>query len=214
MEKRLTNREKAVLLELAKNSRLSDRDLAARLKTSQPTITRIRTKLMKEKFIDRFMILPNLEQLGLFFQAVTFIQTQVPAVNKKMAQWAMEHPAVLFAGEGEGLRNHTLMFESLHSGFSDYNTFIRSFREKFGNQVVNVQHFFLDTENIAKFYHWHSVMENRLSQASDEHWIRRKISKMSNREKIGLALERFPNPLKKTIPKPVRPAVKEQPKGE
>lgn len=204
----LSSREKQVLLELAKNSRLSDRDLASKLKTSQPTITRIRSKLMKEKVIDRFLILPNLGQLGLFFQAVTFVRTSFPAVNKKMAQWAMEQPFVLFVGEGVGSQNHSLLLESLHSDFSEYNSFMRLFREKFGNQVVDVQHFLLDTKHISKFYHWHSVLENRLSKLNDDRLPRKSVHVMSRRERFGLALEKIPetvgkipNPLKRQPPK-------------
>ena len=38
-----------ILAELMKNSRLSDRELAKRMRVSQPTVSRIRTQLEKDR---------------------------------------------------------------------------------------------------------------------------------------------------------------------
>ena len=111
MKNALSSREKHVLLELSKNARLSDRELAAKLKTSQPTITRIRSRLWNEKFVDRFLILPNLEKFGLEFHVFSFVKVNTPGTLKKLVQWGNENPSVLFAGEGEGLHNHQFVLE-------------------------------------------------------------------------------------------------------
>lgn len=200
MKNGLSTREKHVLIELAKNSRVSDRDLASKLKTSQPTITRIRSKLMSDSFVDRFMILPNMEKLGIQFHAFTFIRSHNPATAKKMGQWAHEHPSVLFASEGEGLHNHTFVFESLHGDYGEYVQFIRLFREKFAGQVSDVSSFFMDPKSAAKFYHWHSIVEDRVSKLKV---IPEDGKKLSRSERFRQALEKIPNPLEK-IQNPLR----------
>jgi DNA-binding Lrp family transcriptional regulator len=191
MKGTFTSRERSILLELAKNARLSDRDLAAKLKTSQPTVTRLRSRLMNEKYIDRFIILPNLTKLGLRFWAVTTIKPSSPGAVKKILQWAHESPQVLLAGEGEGMRMHSILLESIHADFSQYQEFIRDFKEKFAGQVSDLNPFFLDSQNMTKFYHWHSILENRLLQLKLEDGEK----KLSRGERFRQALEKIPNPL-------------------
>ena len=53
-----------VAAELLKNSHRSDRELAKVLRTSQPTVTRIRNKLEKEGFIQEYSIIPHFVKLG------------------------------------------------------------------------------------------------------------------------------------------------------
>ena len=197
MSSSLSSKERAVFLELSKNARLSDRELAQRLKTSQPTVTRIRTKLFKENFIDRFLVLPNLQKLGLHFQAMTFIKAQSPATIKKVAQWAQENPAVVFVGEGEGIRMAQLMVHSLHGDFSEYTLFSKELKEKFSGQLMDVDSFYLDSKSISKYYHWHAVIEERLKKLKEFHDDQ--IKKLSRRERLSQALQNL-SQLKERIP--------------
>ncbi len=197
MSSSLSSKERAVFLELSKNARLSDRELAQRLKTSQPTVTRIRTKLFKENFIDRFMVLPNLQKLGLHFQAMTFIKSHSPATIKKVAQWAQENPSVVFVGEGEGIRMAQLMVHSLHGDFSEYTLFSKELKEKFSGQLVDVDSFYLDSKSISKYYHWHSVIEERLKKLKEFHDDQ--IKKLTRRERLSQALHGL-SQLKERIP--------------
>lgn len=199
MRNTLSHKEKQVLIELAKNARLSDRELASRLKTSQPTVTRIRTRLMDDGFVDRFMILPRLEKLGLKFHAFTFVRTNAFASSKKMAAWASEQPCVVFSSEGDGIRNHSVVFESFHEDYADYSHVMRSFKEKFSGQWVDVTPFFSDVQNISKYYHWHPLIEDRVNKIKTELGEKR----VSNRERLRAALEKFPNPLER-ISNPLR----------
>ncbi len=197
MKSVLSSREKQVLLELAKNARLSDRELAAKLKTSQPTITRIRTRLWNEKFVDRFLILPSLEKFGLQFHAFSFVKVNHPSVIRKLVAWANENQSVVFAGEGEGLHNHQFVIESLHANYGEYHAFARLLREKFPGQLSDVSSFFMDANSISKFYHWHSVLEHHLSKLKEMPEFPQK--KVGRTERLRQALEKIPNPLK---PKP------------
>ncbi len=200
MKTGFTSRERSILLELAKNARLSDRDLAAKLKTSQPTITRLRSKMMEDKYIDRFVILPNLSKLGLKFWSVTTMKPSSSSAGKKILQWAHDSPQVLMAGEGEGPRMHSVLVESIHADFSQYQEFIQDFKEKFAGQVTDIHAFYMDPSNVSKFYHWHSVLENRLLQLKVEADTEKKLSRG---QRLRQALEKIPNPLER-IQNPLR----------
>lgn len=192
MKNGFTSRERSILLELAKNARLSDRELAAKLKTSQPTVTRLRSKLMEDKYIDRFVILPNLTKLGLRFWSVTTMKPATVGASKKILQWAHESPQVLVAGEGEGARMHSILVESIHADFSQYQEFISDFKEKFAGHVTDINSFYMDSQNVSKFFHWHTVLENRLLQLKLESDSEKKLSRG---ERFRQALEKIPNPL-------------------
>lgn len=197
MSSSLSSKERAVFLELSKNSRLSDRELAQRLKTSQPTVTRIRSRLLQEQFIDRFMALPNLQKLGLHFQAMTFVKAHNPATIKKVAQWAQENTSVVFVGEGEGIRMAQLMMHSLHGDFSEYTLFSKELKEKFAGQLADVDSFYLDSKSISKYYHWHTVIEERLKKLKEFQDAQAK--KLSRRERLSMALQNL-SQLKERIP--------------
>lgn len=196
MKNGLSSKEKQVLLELAKNARLSDRELASKLKTSQPTITRIRTKLWNEKFVDRFLILPNLQRFGLNFHAFTFVKVSHPSLLKKIIQWTSEQNTIVFAAEGEGVSNHHYMFESLHADYGEYHSFLKQFRTAFPGQASETSSFFIDAARVSKFYHWHSVLEDRLAGWKEPLLSAEEKHRVSNRDRLRQALEKFPNPLK------------------
>jgi DNA-binding Lrp family transcriptional regulator len=62
-----------LLFELMKNARRSDRELAKALKISQPTVTRKRKMLEKDKLVREYTIIPDLEKIGYEFVALTFL---------------------------------------------------------------------------------------------------------------------------------------------
>ena len=55
----MKKKEMRLLVELIKNSCRSDRNLAKVLGTSQPTVTRMRNKLVKEGIIQEFTVIPD-----------------------------------------------------------------------------------------------------------------------------------------------------------
>lgn len=67
--------ELTLLIELMKNSRRSDRELAKVLGVSQPTVSRTIAKLEKEGYIKEYTIVPDFLKLG--FQMMTIILSKV-----------------------------------------------------------------------------------------------------------------------------------------
>jgi DNA-binding Lrp family transcriptional regulator len=66
--------EPKLIYELLRNSRRSDRDLAKAIGTSQPTVTRIRSKLEKEGYVREYTIIPDFARLGFELLAITFLK--------------------------------------------------------------------------------------------------------------------------------------------
>lgn len=60
-----------LLIELMKNAKRSDREIARVLGSSQPTITRSRARLEKD-FIDGYTVLPKWRNIGFRLVAFTF----------------------------------------------------------------------------------------------------------------------------------------------
>jgi DNA-binding Lrp family transcriptional regulator len=58
--------------ELIKDSRRSGRELADRIGVSQPTATRLRTKLENSGFIQEFTAIPNFRKIGYELLVFTF----------------------------------------------------------------------------------------------------------------------------------------------
>ena len=74
MKKALKDVELKLISELMKNSRRSDRELAKVLGVSQPTVTRIRTRLEKEGHIKEYTMIPDFSQLGYQMMGVTLLK--------------------------------------------------------------------------------------------------------------------------------------------
>jgi DNA-binding Lrp family transcriptional regulator len=66
--------ELKLLSELMKNSRRSDRELSRVLGVSQPTVTRVRTRLEKEGVIREYTMIPDFRKIGYHLLGLTFIK--------------------------------------------------------------------------------------------------------------------------------------------
>jgi len=66
-----------LLLELLKDSKRSDREIAKVVGVSQPTITRMRQRLVREGAIKEFTVIPDFVKLGYEIMAISCIKTLV-----------------------------------------------------------------------------------------------------------------------------------------
>jgi len=139
-----------VLYELMKNSKKSDRDLAKVLKSSQPTITRIRKRLEKMGFIYEYTIVPNLVKIGFEILAFTFMNIlrydeKTGKAHKTLAEkahrWILENPKIIFGAAGEGIGGKNCMMVSIHKNFTDFSQFIQDFRSKWTRNIIEVDSF-------------------------------------------------------------------------
>ena len=66
--------ELKLVSELMKNSRRSDRELSRVLGVSQPTVTRLRSRLEKEGVIKEYTMIPDFHKIGYHLLGLTFIK--------------------------------------------------------------------------------------------------------------------------------------------
>lgn len=115
------------LLELIKNSSRSDRKLAKVLGVSQATVSRMRSKLVKEGMIKEFTVIPNFTKMGFEIMAITVGKFKVPSspeMVERGKRWMNNHPNVIFASRASGMGKNAVII-SLHKDYTDYNDFFQ-----------------------------------------------------------------------------------------
>jgi len=126
---------KKLLSEFLKDSKRSDRELSKILKTSQPTVSRMRQALVNEGLIKEFTIVPDFTELGFQIMAISAFRTaESKAIAEKAVEWTMSKPNVVFAARTEGMGKNGVMI-SLHKDYGDYVRFIREVKSE-GEDII------------------------------------------------------------------------------
>jgi DNA-binding Lrp family transcriptional regulator len=119
----MKNIEIKLLSELFKDSKRSDRELARVLGVSQPTLTRIRNRLVKNGLIREFTIIPNLVGLGFELLAISCVNVKMkPELQERARKWVKKYPNVLFMAKAEGMGKNGLIL-SLHKNYTEFSRF-------------------------------------------------------------------------------------------
>lgn len=120
----------SIISELLKNSRISDRGLAKKLGVSQPTVTRRRVHIEKEKLLE-YTAIPNFGELRLVILAITFASwDHKVSPDEKVSEaqkFLSEHPNIIFVSTGRGLHSDRVCI-SLHKNYADYTKLLSEFR--------------------------------------------------------------------------------------
>jgi DNA-binding Lrp family transcriptional regulator len=82
--KDLKDTEMALVSELIKNSRRSDRELARAIGVSQPTVSRMIRKLEKEGIINEYTMIPDFRKLGYNLCAFIFLRMKAPIASERI----------------------------------------------------------------------------------------------------------------------------------
>jgi len=138
-------KEKTRLLhELIKGSRRSDRELAKVLKISQPTITRKRTRLEMEGYIQEYTIIPNLAKVDFEIVAFTFLAfaESKPDLLEKAREWSRRQPSIVFASDGEGLGMNSIIV-SVHKNYASFSKLITRLRQDWQPKLKDLQSFMM-----------------------------------------------------------------------
>jgi DNA-binding Lrp family transcriptional regulator len=164
----MKKREKEILFELLKNAKISDRQLAQKLNTSQSTVTRVRKRLEKT-VIKSYTALPNLSKLGINLGSFTFGKCgrSREEIMKCLEKLAEKDPRIIFAAEGEGMGKSCIV-ASLHEDFSDHIKFIREFRSRCKGIKDAVDSFLIPSEEIFHDFNLSRVIENVLKNNKKE----------------------------------------------
>jgi len=157
---------KKLIIELLRNSKASDRTLAKKLGVSQPTITRARRDMEREKLIKSYTIIPDWRKLGFEIFTFTFVKMDPKVMSDelvgKVKDYAAKFPNSFFAATGEGL-GMTGVIVSLHKDYRDYSRKLALFRQDWGQYMSDIQSFVMVTdEGIIKDFSFKYFTEDLL----------------------------------------------------
>jgi len=131
---------KRLISELLKDSKRSDRELAKILKTSQPTISRMRHALVREGIIREFTAIPDFAKLGYQIMAVTIAKakaTLTPNEQERAKKLVLEEPRVIFVASADGMGRNGVMI-SLHKDYTDFRDFMTNLKFNSGGYMEEV----------------------------------------------------------------------------
>jgi DNA-binding Lrp family transcriptional regulator len=126
-----------LLSEYLKDSRRSDRELAKVVGVSQPTITRIRQRLVKEGAIKHFTVIPDFVKMGYEIMAISWVKTKVlgaTGLEEKAEKYWKKYPNVIFVSRAEGNGKNGVLI-SLHKSYADYSDFITENLREWGDYL-------------------------------------------------------------------------------
>ncbi len=133
-----------------KNSHRSDREIARAIKTSQPTVTRVRTRLEKEGIIKEYTMIPDIGKLGVEIVALTFAHWSPEKFSnfsenervQKAKRFLSDHPNVIYASSGTGLGMGRVMI-TVHKNYSDYSNFVREAQNEWAGLLCRFESFII-----------------------------------------------------------------------
>jgi len=132
MKKRMTS----LLLELLKDSKRSDRELAKVLGVSQPTITRTRSRLVKEGVVKEFTVIPDFVKMGYEIMAISCVKTRKPITKSsgESVKWMMKNPNTIFVANAEGMGKNGVII-SLHKNYTEFSKFVTEQLKHWGEEM-------------------------------------------------------------------------------
>lgn len=147
--------ELRLISELMKNSRRSDRELAKVLGISQPTVTRLRTRLEKEGVIKEYTMIPDFSKLGYTIMALTFIEHRKeldPKEKDEIVRMGVERARqedtteTIMAERGMGLGYDAVVI-SYQKDYSSHVNHINTLKQFSHMNPSNVQSFLINLED-------------------------------------------------------------------
>jgi DNA-binding Lrp family transcriptional regulator len=151
MNQSLKDVELRIVVELMKNSRRSDRELARAIGVSQPTVTRTRMKLEKDRVIREYTMIPDFTRLGYNIMGVTSLGLRGPLskekfqeVRKVSTKVEESNPhAALLAVNGLG-QDKNRLFITFCENYSDYTDVMRIAKQMPLVNIGSIESFLVD----------------------------------------------------------------------
>jgi len=127
--------------------------LAKVLGVSQPTVSRIRSKLVKDGFVKEFTIIPDFVKMGFEILAITSGKYRVVRskdVVEKGQKWVNKNPCIIFASQCQGGGKDGLLI-SIHRDYADYTRFLNDLGKEMGGLIENTENLLINLKGfIAK----------------------------------------------------------------
>jgi DNA-binding Lrp family transcriptional regulator len=156
-KKPLRNVELSLIAELMKNSRRSDRELSRALGVSQPTVSRLISKLEKEGYIKEYTMIPDFCKLGYGIMAITFALSRT--LDKEEADKARklladsvkdEQFEFIMLERGRGLGFDGVII-SLHEDYSSYVNVLKWLRQFDFLDVARIDSFLVSLDDEVRY---------------------------------------------------------------
>jgi DNA-binding Lrp family transcriptional regulator len=135
MRKRM--KKMSLLLELLKDSKRSDREIAKVLGVSQPTASRMRSRLVKEGMIREFTVIPDFVKMGYELMAISCFKSKVTELEKAI-KVTTGKPNIIFASSGHGMGKNGVII-SLHKNYTDFSKFLSDLRLEGGDDLQDYE---------------------------------------------------------------------------
>lgn len=166
--------ELKMLSELVKNSRRSDRELSKAIGTSQPTATRIRSKLEKEGYLNEYTAIPNFSRIGYTILALTFMKLNPKLTLAEFEDFRRRHQeamskrtfAILLAKRGMGLKFDAVII-SLHQNYASYDEFRYYLQRSMSEYVEDLDTFLSNLEEKSNLPFTFSLLANQIMSLTE-----------------------------------------------
>jgi DNA-binding Lrp family transcriptional regulator len=151
---KLKNIERKLVYELMKNCRQSDREMAKKIGVSQPTVTRVRSKLEKSGIVKEYAMVPDFGKLGFDIMAFTFLRykremtaEEYEKVKVVAKEYEQKFPTpFLMALKGIGL-GFDRVIVTFHENYSSYTEMLSRLRQLPFTAVDDVQSFLVSLDS-------------------------------------------------------------------
>jgi DNA-binding Lrp family transcriptional regulator len=151
----MKNNELRLISELVRNSRKSDRELARIIGVSQPTVTRMRTRLEKEGIIREYTMLPDFTKLGYELLVFTFLKYERPPSEEQYTEIGKEALALqeksasstIIVADGIGLGSDRIIV-TLHRDYSTYSGYTRDMSKLSAYKISYVGNFIVSLRDL------------------------------------------------------------------
>jgi len=136
----------SLLLEYLRDSNRSDRQIAKVLGVSQPTVSRMRSRLLEEGLVRHFSAIPDFAKMGYEIMAFSFVKfnmEQVTEIEEKTKEWMQSHPEIIFSSRAEGMGMDAVTV-SLHKNYAEYMNFLIENKKKWRKFMAEAQYILVD----------------------------------------------------------------------
>ncbi len=124
-----------LLMELLKDSKRSDMEIAKIMGVSQPTISRMRQRLTDEGIIQEFTVIPDFVKMGFQIMAISSFKYKVAKDIEGLKKLMMARPNVIFASLAEGMGKNGIII-SFHKSYPEFSKFISNLKAE-GNGIID-----------------------------------------------------------------------------
>jgi DNA-binding Lrp family transcriptional regulator len=135
----------SLLWEYLKDSNRSDKQMAKVLGVSQPTVSRMKSRLLEEGVVRHFSAIPDFAKMGYEIMAFSFVKfdlEQIMKIEEKTKEWVQSQPEIIFSSRAEGMGMDAVTV-SLHKNYAEYKNFITE-NKKWGKFVSEAHYILVD----------------------------------------------------------------------